>query len=115
MKKLIVLVFVVLYSVSVTGYVQAEEGGVWPPFVKLGRGISNVVSSPLELSKNIGDANKSDGTFAALTSGLLQGLADTVGRIVIGAYEIVTFPIPIPEDYKAILTDPEYFLQDGSL
>ena len=115
MKKLIILFSIVLYSVSITGYAQAEEGGVWPPFVKIGRGISNVMSAPLELPKNIGDANKSDGIFAGLTWGILQGVADTIGRIVVGAYEVITFPFPIPEDYKPILTEPEYFLQDGRL
>ena len=34
-------------------------------------------------------------------------------RAVVGAYEVVTFPIPLPSDYEPILTDPEFFGEEA--
>ncbi|MFH1790758.1 MAG: exosortase system-associated protein, TIGR04073 family [Candidatus Omnitrophota bacterium] len=79
---------------------------------KLGRGIANVGTCPLEVFKGISDANDEDGFCAAITWGVLQGICKTVLRAGVGVYEIVTFPIPMPKDYDPILTDPEFFLSE---
>lgn len=82
------------------------------PMKKLGRGVSNVFLSPMELLKGIGDANVEHGWFAAGTWGFLQGLVKGGIRAVVGVYEVVTFPIPLPKGYGPILTDPEFFFED---
>lgn len=107
MKKIIPVLLVVLLISSV-----AFADG---PIKKLGRGLANVITCPLEILKGISDANTENGPIAAVTFGLLKGIFNTGVRAVIGVYEVVTFPIPLPRDYSPILTDPEFFLEEGLL
>jgi len=79
---------------------------------KLGRGIANVITCPMEIFNQISKANQENGWVAASTYGLLKGVIMTPVRAVVGAYEIVSFPIPLPQDYEPILTDPQYFFSD---
>ena len=106
MKKITSVIIVIVLLLATAVSVQADNA-----LDKLGRGAANVVTSPFEISKNMGDAKTEDGIFASLTVGLFKGIFDFGKRAVVGVYEIVTFPIPIPADYKPILTDPEYFLE----
>lgn len=77
---------------------------------KLSRGLCNIVTCPMEIieqSKKVKDAS---GSLAGMTYGLGKGVVMTCVRGVIGAYEVVTFPIPYPNSYGPILTDPvSYF------
>ena len=107
MKKIIPVLLVALLISSV-----AFADG---PIKKLGRGLANIVTCPLEVIKGISDANTENGPIAAVTFGLLKGIFNTGVRVAVGAYEVVTFPIPIPRDYSPILTDPEFFLEEGLL
>lgn len=79
---------------------------------KLGRGICNVVTCPFEVLEQIKRTNNTDGPMAALTYGVLKGVGMTGLRAVVGVYEIATFPVPVPKDYKPILTDPEFFFEE---
>jgi putative exosortase-associated protein (TIGR04073 family) len=92
---------------------KAAEGlcnnGAWK---KLGRGLCNMVTFPLELPNQISRTNNSDGPMAAFTWGLVKGAGMTCFRALVGVYETLTFPIPCPEGYKPVLTDPEFFLED---
>ncbi|MGB2600124.1 MAG: exosortase system-associated protein, TIGR04073 family [Candidatus Omnitrophota bacterium] len=110
MKKLISLLVVagLIFSVPVCAHADDITKG---PIEKLGRGVANVLTCPFELTKGIGDIKDEYGMFAGLTWGILQGTYNIVKRAVVGVYEIATFPIPFPSDYKPILTDPEFFLQ----
>jgi putative exosortase-associated protein (TIGR04073 family) len=85
------------------------------PVEKLGRGLANVGTSPLEIPKTMGQVQEEKGIFAGWTLGVLQGLVNTVKRAGVGIYEVVTFPIPFPRDYEPILEDPEFFLQKKPL
>ena len=107
MKNIVKIVFVVFFVnfVLFSSYsLQADT-----PIKKLGRGVANVVTCPLEVCNGIQQVNDSDGVFAALTWGLLSGIFKTGVRAVVGVYEIISFPIPFPKDYGPILTDPEFF------
>ena len=79
---------------------------------KLGRGLCNSITFPMEIPLQIGNTNVSDGPFAALTWGVLKGIGMTALRAAVGVYEVVTFPLPCPADYKPILTKPEYMFED---
>jgi len=83
-------------------------------FKKLGRGFCNVVTFPLEIPEQIQRTNIAEGPFAAMTWGPIKGICMTVVRAAAGVYEVVTFPIPIPKDFKPLLTDPEFFFEDKS-
>ncbi|MFC1548742.1 exosortase system-associated protein, TIGR04073 family [Candidatus Omnitrophota bacterium] len=108
MKKILALLIVITLFFSWTANADDITSG---PVEKLGRGISNVVFSPLDFLKGMGDASEEGGIFAGLTWGPFLGTVNLVKRIAVGAFEIVTFPVPIPENYGPILTDPEFFLQ----
>jgi putative exosortase-associated protein (TIGR04073 family) len=78
------------------------------PTKKLGRGVANLALGWVSLFTTIEDTGKSDGIFAAMSYGVFKGVAKFLQRTAVGLYEIVTFPIPIPKDYKPILTKPEF-------
>lgn len=80
------------------------------PVKKFCRGLLNVSFGFLEVFKNVRDTGKEDGVGMAISYGALKGVYYMVKRMAVGVYEIVTFPIPIPEDYAPVLDDPEYFL-----
>lgn len=82
------------------------------PLKKLGRGLANLLTFPIEIPNQISKTNNCDGPMAAATYGLVKGVVMGTFRAVVGAYEVVTFPVPLPEGYKPILTDPEYMLEN---
>lgn len=79
---------------------------------KLGRGLSNCLTFPLEVPIQISNVNNSDGPFAAFTYGFVKGLVKCCFRGLVGMYEVSTFPIPFPEGYKPIINDPEFIFED---
>jgi putative exosortase-associated protein (TIGR04073 family) len=80
---------------------------------KLGRGMANVLTCPIELPYRIGQANEESGPFAAFTWGALDGFFRMTMRFIVGMYEIGTFPIPFPQHYEPIIDDPEFFLEEN--
>lgn len=108
MRKQIVvigLISLVIVALASTAYCDT-------PIKKLGRGFSNVITSPFEIFEQMKRVNNTDGPWAGMTYGLVKGVAMTVVRAAIGVYEITTFPIPSPKEYKPILTDPEFFFEE---
>ena len=88
----------------------AHSDSTQTPVRKLGRGIANVATCTWEIPHQIMSVHEKDGAMAAWTYGLLRGLLMTAYRGLAGAYEVVTFPVPIPKGYKPILRYPEFFL-----
>ena len=111
MKRIIVLIAII--SLFLTLGIRDAFCDVDGAIKKLGRGGANLLTCPLELVKCVGDANYSDGPAAALTYGFAKGVYRTLLRAGVGIFELATFPFPFPKDYEPILTDPEFFLQDG--
>ena len=108
-SKYVIMVLVLLFSfMSLSVYADT-------PLKKLGRGFCNIVTCPLEIAKGVQETHNENGAFAALTLGLLKGVFYTGVRAVVGVYEVVTFPLPVPKDFKPILTDPEFFYEGGFL
>ncbi len=105
MKRFTAIFIIICFVLSAALPVHADG-----PVKKLGRGVANVVTSPLEVPKGMGDVNETDGIFAGATWGVFKGAVDCVKRAVVGVYEIATFPVPVPKDYEPILDDPEFFL-----
>ena len=108
MKRVAVFLVIAMLVVPMLAHAEDITKG---PIEKLGRGIANVLTCPFEIPKGIGDVDEEKGMFAAYTWGILQGTVNTLKRAVVGVFEVATFPIPIPADYKPVLTDPEYFME----
>lgn len=77
---------------------------------KLVRGITNIVTCPAEIPKQIIRHARTDGTMGGVI-GFFAGIEMTVYRAVTGAVETVLFPVPDPGFYDP-LTDPP-FVWDG--
>jgi putative exosortase-associated protein (TIGR04073 family) len=82
-------------------------------FRKLGRGIANVGTCPLELLRIPEQVGRRDGYLSGMTVGLLQGLWGGVLRGVAGVFEIATFYAELPKDYGP-LVHPEFIFAHGS-
>ena len=136
-RKIILVVVAVLFLVSIAapllfvscGYCEDQKADASCPkkaaksvcdkdpgdaLRKLGRGICNCFTFPLEILNQISKTNNSDGPMAAATYGVAKGIVMTGYRALVGVYEVATFPIPFPEYYKPILIDPEFMLEDWS-
>ncbi len=102
-KRIVAIIVLVLFTVCMASPALCDD-----PIKKLGRGIANVLTCPLEITQQMGRASDADGPIAGFTYGLLKGVAMTGVRALVGVYEIATFPVPFPQDYRPILRDPEF-------
>lgn len=74
---------------------------------KAGRGLAALTTAFLEIPGNIKRTTEEEGAPAGWTKGFAMGLGMTVIRPTVGAYELITAPIPAPANYEPILK-PEY-------
>jgi putative exosortase-associated protein (TIGR04073 family) len=102
-------------SAKTCGKAPELSAGNSDAWKKLGRGVCNMLTFPLEIPNQISKVNLTDGPMAAYTWGLVKGVGMTAFRALVGAYEVVTFPVALPEGYQPILTDPEFFFEDQSI
>jgi putative exosortase-associated protein (TIGR04073 family) len=105
------LLFAVLFTLATLAPAGAtvhsdEEYG---PLEKLGRGVADMTTGVLEVPGSMVKETREDGAMGALT-GFGIGLARTVARELVGVFEFVTFPIPVPPNYGPVL-HPEYAWQ----
>lgn len=84
--------------------------GMWR---KLGRGIANVATFPLEIPRTSSIVGRSEGGLAAWTAGTLQGAWRGLVRGATGVFEIVTFYAEIPEGFEPLFK-PEYVWTAGN-
>ena len=73
---------------------------------KLGRGIGNTLFGVVEVPNQITKAHAEHGG-GAFFYGTGKGLFRWIGRELVGVYEIITFPLPLPSGYKPIM-QPEF-------
>ena len=78
--------------------------------IKLVRGVVNLGTGWLEVPKQIHHVAREKGLLLGLTRGAIDGLGMFATRTVAGAYEILTFPLPIPPRYQPMLR-PDYVWQ----
>ena len=80
---------------------------------KLGRGIANIVTCPLELIRTPALVGRQGGTIASTTVGMLQGAWRTLQRGAVGIFEVATFYAEIPRDFQPIM-QPEFVWAHGN-
>ena len=78
---------------------------------KLGRGIANLLFGIVEVPNQVTQTSADRGGAAGTTFGVGKGIMRWIGRELVGAYEIVTFPFPMPSGYKPIIR-PEWPNED---
>lgn len=84
-----------------------------PAFEKLGRGASNFLGGWLEIPLNIQTHHSNSDTAGSLFTGLAHGVLKGLVRTGVGAYEMVTFFLPYPENFAPILPTLPYYRQTG--
>ncbi len=93
-------------------YADAEKDGVAQRAgAKLVRGVVNVGTGWTEIVKQPYLIGKQQGWLAGTFRGTIEGLGMVVARTVGGAYEILTFPFPIPPGYQPMV-EPSYVWED---
>jgi putative exosortase-associated protein (TIGR04073 family) len=109
MKKVLALVVLsVMFLGAVTPSYAGEVGAASNPTAKLGRGVLNIFDGLVEVPGTMIRDTKKENLAVGLTKGAVHGLANTCMRLLGGAYEIVTFPIPVPADYAQMMEDPKF-------
>jgi putative exosortase-associated protein (TIGR04073 family) len=78
---------------------------------KLGRGACNLFGGWLELPRQVGKSMKGVDPVTGTAIGVSKGLAWTLARTATGAFEVVTFPFPLPKNYEPII-QPEYIFKN---
>lgn len=73
---------------------------------KFGRGLAGMTCGFLELPGNIVKETKAKGAVG-VPVGLAMGVGMIVTRELVGVYEFITAPFPVPSGFKPILR-PEY-------
>ena len=79
------------------------------PLTKLGRGVGNIVVGWVEIPATMHREYKETDPVTGLLGGLIKGVVKGVIRTVVGAFETVTFPFPIPENYAPVLPPVNHF------
>lgn len=77
---------------------------------KLVTGIANAATGFIELPKNIILTTQNENIVHGMTIGLVSGVMHTVGRTVIGVFDVATFLIPTPPSIQ-----PPFVWQDFSV
>ena len=75
----------------------------------VGRGASNLFGGWLEVPLNIHRRRSRTDSAASYFTGAAIGAFRGLARTGVGVYEVVTFFIPIPQQYAPILPTLEYF------
>ncbi len=119
MKKGVVGVFALLIAMIVfTGLSEAaSDSAITDPTPdystgvskKLGRGLSNVAFGWTDILKGIEDVGEEQNFFAAITWGPIYGTGKALHRTLAGAYEVATFPVPVPQNFDP-LVEPEFVM-----
>ncbi len=73
---------------------------------KFGRGLAGMTLGVLELPGNIVEKTRMEGAIG-VPIGLATGLGMIVTRELVGVYEFITAPFPLPAGFRPILY-PEY-------
>jgi putative exosortase-associated protein (TIGR04073 family) len=74
---------------------------------KFGRGLAAMTCGFLEVPGNVVETSRERGPAWGVTLGFAEGLGKLVVRELVGVYEFVTAPFPVPAGYQPILR-PEY-------
>ncbi len=85
----------------------ASPAGAQTAARKFGRGMADVTTGFLEVPGNTVVETDQHGAAAGVPIGFAKGLGKLVARELVGVYEIVSAPFPVPEGYRPPM-QPEF-------
>ncbi|GAB4312599.1 MAG: hypothetical protein Kow0059_03250 [Candidatus Sumerlaeia bacterium] len=106
---LVGLVFTVSTPSIQASDVYREQTAIDAMMEKLGRGMVNILTGWVEIPKNIAKKWRETDPFTGFVVGSIKGVGWGFARTMVGVYETITFPFPVPRDYQPIM-EPEYIL-----
>ena len=74
---------------------------------KFGRGLAAMTTAFLEVPGNMVAETRDRGPGVGIPLGFAEGLGMIVPRVLVGVYEFLSAPFPLPAGYKPIL-EPEF-------
>ncbi len=105
-----VFIFLVVFGLAVKSFGNPEvKDYSWKD--KLKRGAINIVSSPVEIARQIHLTTNEKDLLTGWTVGLIKGLGEGVARFGYGVIDLLTCPFNFPDTHKGPLVEPEYVWQ----
>lgn len=101
-KTALILAFVLFFS-------SPSYAATASPWTKLGRGLGNIAFGWAEVFRQMGEMGRTERWPIAVAGGLFKGVFYGIGRTAVGVYETLTFPFPVPEDYRVIM-EPDFVI-----
>lgn len=89
-------------AVILPGQAEAQDART-----KFNRGFSAVALGFLEVPGSIVEEAKASNPVQGLVVGLVKGTFRFARRELVGVYELLTFPVAVPDGYEKIV-EPEY-------
>ncbi len=86
-----------------------DRSEVGKMFHKLGRGVTNVLTSWVEIPRNIAIEWERTDPVTGMIVGSAKGLGWGFARFATGVYETFTFPLPVPDGYAPMI-QPEFII-----
>jgi len=81
---------------------------------KLQRGASNIAFGWVEIPAGISEIGNKHGVGAAATWGVVHGVGRAIQRTAVGIFEVITFPVGLPQNFEPII-EPEYVLGQDNI
>lgn len=107
-KPRVFLILLCLIFTAIATPAYAEDPGLFEQIgTKLVRGVANLTTGWVELPKQIYVVGTNEGWLTGALRGPFDGMGMFFARTISGAYEILTFPVPVPPGYRPMLR-PEY-------
>jgi len=113
--RLLWLVVTALISLGIPSSRAAAEtspGYLEGSAKKLGRGVANLLTGPLELIREPYLVSQREGGVSGLTVGIVRGVVSGVIRELAGVIEVATFFVPVPKGFQP-LVQPEFIYSHG--
>src|SRR3989441_8685087 len=85
----------------------ASPAGAQTATRKLGRGLAGMTTSVLEVPGNIVAESRARGYGEGIPLGFAKGLGMIIPRTLVGVWEFISAPFPLPAGYEPILS-PEF-------
>ena len=73
---------------------------------KLGRGFANFFTGVVEVPKNISREWRKSDPVTGFVVGGVKGIGWAGTRMAVGAFDVVTFPVPVPANYEPLMQPP---------
>ncbi|MCQ9206368.1 MAG: exosortase system-associated protein, TIGR04073 family [Omnitrophica bacterium] len=99
----IVALFLVVAFTSVSFAAEAR------PINKLGNGLNNLLTSWMDIPRQVKAVSEEQDAFAGMTYGVVKGIGLALARTIAGTFDVITFPF---EPYDQPAMDPIYGMGD---